>query len=120
MSDRTLTTLSDGGRFFEGPRWHDGRWWVSDFYRHAIYTVTTDGTETQVAEVPGQPSGLGWLPDGTLTGELLDDVLGSAGVATDPAGTVERVKRGRYLFEIDHGSHAVRVEALVKTGSSDA
>ena len=60
------------------------------------------------------------LPDGTLTGELLDDVLGSAGVATDPAGTVERVKRGRYLFEIDHGSHAVRVEALVETGSSDA
>jgi len=66
MAERTLTTLSDGGAFFEGPRWRDGRWWVSDFYRHGIYTVDPDGTETQVAEVPAQPSGLGWLPDGTL------------------------------------------------------
>ncbi len=66
MTTRPLTTLSDGGCFFEGPRWHDGRWWVSDFYRHGIFTVTPDGTEEQVAEVAGQPSGLGWLPDGTL------------------------------------------------------
>ncbi len=73
MSDRTLTTLSDGGCFFEGPRWHDGRWWVSDFYRHGIFTVTTDGMETQVAEVPGQPSGLGWLPDGTLIAVAMKD-----------------------------------------------
>ena len=66
MSDRTLTTLSDGGTFFEGPRWHDGRWWVSDFYRHAVYTVSTDGAEKVVLEVEQQPSGLGWLPDGSL------------------------------------------------------
>jgi sugar lactone lactonase YvrE len=66
MSDRVLTILSAGGCFFEGPRWHDGRWYVSDFYRHGVFTVTTDGTEEQIAEVPGQPSGLGWLPDGTL------------------------------------------------------
>lgn len=63
---RTLTPLVTGGCFFEGPRWHDGRWWVSDFYRHAVFTVDPDGTEEQVVEVPGQPSGLGWLPDGTL------------------------------------------------------
>jgi beta-galactosidase len=52
------------------------------------------------------------LPDGTLLGELLDDVLASAGVATDPAGSVERVQRGRYRFSIDHGSQAVSVERL--------
>jgi beta-galactosidase len=52
------------------------------------------------------------LPDGPLMGELLDDVLASAGVATDPAGTVERVHRGRYRFAIDHGSQNVQVEAL--------
>lgn len=73
MSDRTLTTLSDGGCFFEGPRWHEGRWWVSDFYRHGIFTVTTDGVEEQVAEVPAQPSGLGWLPDGTLIAVAMKD-----------------------------------------------
>ncbi|HSC02789.1 MAG TPA: SMP-30/gluconolactonase/LRE family protein [Solirubrobacteraceae bacterium] len=66
MPDRTLTPLLEGGGFFEGPRWHGGRWWVSDFYRHAVYAVGTDGSEELVVEVENQPSGLGWLPDGSL------------------------------------------------------
>lgn len=70
---RALTPLLAGGSFFEGPRWRDGRWWVSDFYRHGIFTVNPDGTETQVAEVSGQPSGLGWLPDGTLLAVSMKD-----------------------------------------------
>ena len=66
MAGRELRTVLDGGRFFEGPRWHEGAWWVSDFYRHAVYRVTPDGAATRVVEVEGQPSGLGWLPDGSL------------------------------------------------------
>lgn len=66
MTERTFTTLSDGGHFFEGPRWHDGRWWVSDFYAGVVATVEADGTRRTVVEVEGQPSGLGWLPDGDL------------------------------------------------------
>jgi sugar lactone lactonase YvrE len=58
--------LLDGGAFFEGPRWHEGRWWVSDFYRRAVFTVDTDGREQEELPVEGQPSGLGWLPDGSL------------------------------------------------------
>jgi sugar lactone lactonase YvrE len=61
-----LRVLRDGGHFFEGPRWHDGLWWVSDFYSHTVGTVAQDGTATARFEVPGQPSGLGWLPDGQL------------------------------------------------------
>lgn len=64
MADVNL--LTDGGQFFEGPRWRDDRWWVSDFYRQAIYTVTMDGLVDKVLDVPGQPSGLGWLPDDSL------------------------------------------------------
>jgi len=66
MGERTLTQLAEGGGFFEGPRWHDGRWWVSDFYRQAVFTYTTDGQEAQVLTVENQPSGLGWLSDGSL------------------------------------------------------
>ena len=66
MTTRELSTLLTGGSFFEGPRWHDGTWWVSDFYRHQVSRVGPDGVETVVATVPGQPSGLGWLPDGSL------------------------------------------------------
>ncbi|MEO5534597.1 MAG: beta-galactosidase trimerization domain-containing protein [Pseudolysinimonas sp.] len=65
------------------------------------------------------------LPDRTLTGKLLDDVLASAGVPTDAAGPdsagmVERVQRGRYRFAIDHGSQAVQIEVLAKTATPDA
>jgi sugar lactone lactonase YvrE len=66
MGDRALNPLLEGGSFFESPRWHDGRWWVSDFYREAVYTVSVDGTEERTLEVEHQPSGLGWLPDGSL------------------------------------------------------
>jgi sugar lactone lactonase YvrE len=66
MADRTFTTLADGGGFFEGPRWRDGRWWVSDFYRHTVYAIAPDGATDEVLTVEAQPSGLGWLPDGSL------------------------------------------------------
>jgi sugar lactone lactonase YvrE len=66
MPDRILTPLLEGGAFFECPRWRDGRWWVSDFYRQAVYTVSPDGSEDLVVEVEHQPSGLGWLPDASL------------------------------------------------------
>jgi len=58
--------LLSGLRFGEGPRWRDGLLWFSDFYRRAVYTVDESGVENLVVEVPGQPSGLGWLPDGSL------------------------------------------------------
>ena len=61
-----LTTLVEGGHFFEAPRWHDGSWWVSDFYAHTVQTVGSDGTVEVQLEVGGQPSGLGWMPDGSL------------------------------------------------------
>lgn len=73
MTDRQLTTLLEGGSFFEGPRWHEGTWWVSDFYRHQVSTVSADGTERAVCEVEGQPSGLGWLPDGSLVVSSMKD-----------------------------------------------
>lgn len=63
---RPLRTLLEGGAFFEGPRWHAGRWWVSDLYRHAVFTVDPEGRSAETMSVDGQPSGLGWMPDGSL------------------------------------------------------
>ena len=68
-----LDRLVEGGCFFEGPRWHQGRWWVSDFYRHGVFAIDEQGRTEQVMTVPGQPSGLGWMPDGSLlTVSMLD------------------------------------------------
>lgn len=62
-----MRLLVDGVDFGEGPRWHDGRLWYSDFYQRAIYTVTPDGARHAVhADLQDRPSGLGWLPDGSL------------------------------------------------------
>ncbi len=52
--------------FPEGPRWRDGRLWFSDFYSHAVYSVDLNGDCRKELDVPNQPSGLGWLPDGDL------------------------------------------------------
>src|SRR3954451_13294198 len=75
MAERELRTLVEGGAFFEGPRWHEGRWWVSDFYRHTVFAIDPDGGETAVLEVEGQPSGLGWMPDGSLLVNSMRDHL---------------------------------------------
>jgi sugar lactone lactonase YvrE len=66
VAERKLETLLEGGAFFEGPRWRDGRWWVSDFYRHLVLTVEPGGATEEVMTVEQQPSGLGWMPDGSL------------------------------------------------------
>ena len=59
--------FTDGLDFGEGPRWHDGRLWYSDFYQHRVYAVSADGTRETILDLGDeQPSGLGWLPDGTL------------------------------------------------------
>ena len=61
-----LNVLMDGIYFGEGPRWRDGHLWLSDFYAHEVLKVTPDGSRSHVATVPEQPSGLGWLPDGSM------------------------------------------------------
>ena len=68
MADRAIRTVLDGMSYLEGPRWHAGRLYVSDFYTGDVVAVDLDGgadPET-VANVPAQPSGLGWMPDGSM------------------------------------------------------
>jgi len=63
----SLVPVADGLRFPEGPRWHDGRLWFSDMHGMEVRSLDPDtGAQRVELEVPGQPSGLGWRPDGTL------------------------------------------------------
>jgi sugar lactone lactonase YvrE len=67
MADHELRTVVSGMSFTECPRWHEGRLWFVDFYTHVVCSVAEDGSELRTeVEVPQQPSGLGWLPDGRL------------------------------------------------------
>jgi sugar lactone lactonase YvrE len=58
--------LLEGFTFLEAPRWRDGKLWFSDFYGHRVLAMDAGGQVETVCEVPHQPSGLGWLPDGRL------------------------------------------------------
>ena len=60
------TVLTGGLYFGEGPRWHGGRLWFSDFYDHAVKSMDSSGKVTIEHRLDDQPSGLGWLPDGRL------------------------------------------------------
>lgn len=66
MNERTTEPFLDGLFFGEGPRWHDGRLWYSDFEDEAVFSASPDGDRRREVDVPGSPSGLGWLPDGRL------------------------------------------------------
>jgi sugar lactone lactonase YvrE len=55
------------GLFFgECPRWHEGRLWYSDFFDHAVCSVSPEGERRVEVAFDGEPAGLGWLPDGRL------------------------------------------------------
>ncbi|MGE0423299.1 MAG: SMP-30/gluconolactonase/LRE family protein [Reyranellaceae bacterium] len=91
----TLETILDGLTFGEGPRWHDGRLWFSDFYTHSVIAMDPAGRTETMATVPQQPSGLGWMPDGTLlVVSMLDQKL------------MKRVG-GRLVPHADLSAHAV-------------
>ncbi len=67
MTTYTSTTLADKRYFCEGPRWHDGRFWFSDFYAHEVCSVGLGGdVRVELSLGEEQPSGLGWLPGGDL------------------------------------------------------
>lgn len=66
MSGATFTTIADGLAFPEAPRWHAGALWFSDMHSHAVHRVVPGESVELVVEVPESPSGLGFLPDGTL------------------------------------------------------
>jgi sugar lactone lactonase YvrE len=63
---RTAKVLTSGIHFGEGPRWRDGRLWFSDFYAHAVKSVSLAGDLRTEFEIDDQPSGLGWRPDGSM------------------------------------------------------
>lgn len=63
---KTTTVIHTGLQFGEGPRWHEGKLWFSDFFRYGVFTLDSEGNEERILTVEARPSGLGWLPNGDL------------------------------------------------------
>ncbi|MEO9589349.1 MULTISPECIES: SMP-30/gluconolactonase/LRE family protein [Marinobacter] len=58
--------IAEGLAFPEGPRWRNNLLWFSDFYSGKVYTLSLAGQLEKQIDVPSQPSGLGWTPEGHL------------------------------------------------------
>jgi sugar lactone lactonase YvrE len=63
---RQTRVLAEGIYFGEGPRWRDGRLWFSDFYAQAVKSVSLAGDTRIEFTIDDRPSGLGWMPDGSM------------------------------------------------------
>jgi sugar lactone lactonase YvrE len=62
-----LTGVLDGGRYFEGPRWHAGRLWFVDCMQRTLLSLDASGACEQHAKLEDDtPCGLGVLPDGKI------------------------------------------------------
>ena len=71
--------------FGECPRWHEDRLWYSDFFDHAVFSVSPDGERRVEVDFDGEPAGLGWLPDGRL---LFNSRLDRVILRREPDGTL--------------------------------
>ncbi|MFM9935191.1 MAG: SMP-30/gluconolactonase/LRE family protein [Novosphingobium sp.] len=133
---RTALVLAEGFHFGEGPRWHaddsGGRLWFSDFYSKTIRSVDLAGDHRIELTLDDQPSGLGWMPDGSLLfvsmrkrqvwrrhadGRLaLHADLGalSAHLCNDMVVDGEgRAYVGNFGFDLDHELRARGVESVL-------
>ncbi|WP_423066074.1 SMP-30/gluconolactonase/LRE family protein [Devosia sp. CN2-171] len=94
-----MTTLkaqhfTDDFIFLEGPKWREGELWVSDVFDHRVYAIAADTSRRVVCEVPQRPSGLGFLPDGSLI------------IVSSKDRRLLRLKEGHTTEYADLSSHA--------------
>ncbi|KAI9026128.1 gluconolactonase [Hyaloraphidium curvatum] len=82
-------TALTGLTFGEDPRWRNGKLFYSDFYSYSVRTYDpATGANEVVLQLPKDkeiPSGLGWLPDGTM---LVVTLQGFKIIAVAKDGTV--------------------------------
>lgn len=58
--------VAAGFAFAENPRWHDGRLFFADIHGGRVCAMDADGTVETIVVPPDAPSGIGFLPDGSL------------------------------------------------------
>lgn len=64
--NETKILIDQGIIWGEGPRWHEGTLYFSDILGKQVMKTDLNGNAAVVIEVPGMPSGTGFLPDGRL------------------------------------------------------
>jgi sugar lactone lactonase YvrE len=132
---RASRELMAGIMMGECPRWHDGRFWFSDWVGETLYSVDEDGEHRAEARVASLPFAVDWTPDGRMLllnaaeRKLLQrEADGSFAAKADlaalcPHGTNEIVVDGRgniYIndvnFDMSEGGPVKGFEDFQRTG----
>jgi sugar lactone lactonase YvrE len=66
VGDYTVRQVAGGFHFLEGPRWHNGRLYFSDFADGKVWVLEPDGRVESVCQAPNWVSGLGFTPSDEL------------------------------------------------------
>ena len=66
MKEHRLQRLFDGGLYFEGSRWHEGRLWLADSLQRTLLSMDSAGNAARVCDIKGIAGGAGFLPNGEL------------------------------------------------------
>src|SRR5437588_12893349 len=77
-----ITTLLSDLAMGESARWHDGRFWCSDWVAGEILAIGLDGTREVAARSTSFPFCFDWLPDGTM---LVTSATGLERLDTGPS-----------------------------------
>ena len=64
--EKQTTVLVDQLKFPEGPRWHEGKLWFTDYATRRVMHVDLQGKVQTVVEVPDLATAFDWTPDGRL------------------------------------------------------
>lgn len=104
---RHVQQLIGNGRYFEGLRWYDGRWYASDALNGVVFAVDEEGNREDLAKFEALCSGLGRLPDGAL---LVVSMLDRTLQRIAPDGT--RSKHADLSTQCEHWINDMYVDHL--------
>ena len=65
-NEYAVRSIAEGFHFLEGPRWHNGQLYFSDFADGKVYVLQSNGRVEVVCRAPHWVSGLGFAPGGEL------------------------------------------------------
>jgi len=116
MKDLEAELAADGFVLGEGPRWRDNKLWFSDIFGGTVYSFHEETGLTVEAELD-RPSGLGWLPDGSLLVAILarEDGMDVRGPAV-----LSRVDKGKVstVLELDDSDTSFNDMVTLPSGRS--
>lgn len=138
MKHAELQSLISAGKYFEGPRWHDGKLWFVDSLAMKLRRVSMAGECETIGAIPGFAGGMGLLPGAapvvtsmfdrkllTFTGGEVSTLHDLSQVA---AGTIDdmiidghgRIYVGDLGFDLRRGGNHDHGQLILVTASGEA